>query len=167
MRLKLIFCLLLWKTVAIAQETAIPGMSDSSLLFVDSVESKQGLAGLDPRQIAIINIVKGAKLREKFGSRGADGVIYVETIPFARRRYTKMFSDISSSFAKALKQYGTDSSFQYILDGSVLTQSVEQMLAALEKGTIGSIDVIPPKVLKEQYEVDGKQLGVIIRSRVK
>lgn len=150
-----------------AQDMSLPGVGDSSLLFVDSVESKQGLAGLDPGQIALINIVKGAKLREKFGARGAEGVVYVETIPFARRRYTKMFSEISPAYAKALRQFGNDTAFQYILDGSVLTQSVEQMLAALEETGIGSIDVIPPRVLKEQYQVDNKQAGVIIRSRVK
>lgn len=167
-RFILIASLLLWGTATMAQDTSkVTDPADNPPVFVDSVETRQGLEGLDPSKIALINIVKGAKLKEKFGPRGENGVIYVETVPFARKRYTKMFGLICPAYATALQRAGTDSSFQYILDGIVLEQSVPQLLAALERAGIGSIDVIPAWQLKKEYNVEHKELGVIIRSVVK
>ncbi|SFD50679.1 hypothetical protein SAMN05518672_102224 [Chitinophaga sp. CF118] len=138
---------------------------DSTLFFLDSVETDGGMAGLSPDRIALINVVKGKKLQERYGARAANGVIYIETKPFARKRYNKMFGELSPAYAATLKQYGSDSSFQYILDGALLTNSIEPMLAALERKNIADITIIDPKLLKKQYKVNDKLAGVVIRSR--
>ncbi|UPK67687.1 hypothetical protein [Chitinophaga filiformis] len=162
-------CLLVWRTAAMAQDlSSIPGVPQNALMFVDSVESKKGMEGLDPSKIALIDIVKGAKLKEKYGPRGENGVIFIETVDFARKRYTRMFSDISQSYAKMLQQYGSDSSFQYVLDGSQINSSIPQMLAALERKNIEDIVVLPPKTAKDlvkDYEPNDKLLWVLIKSK--
>jgi hypothetical protein len=150
--------------------SSIPGVPQNALIFVDSVESKKGMEGLDPGKIALIDIVKGSKLKEKYGPRGEDGVIFIETVDFARKRYTRMFSEMTPAYAKSLQQYGSDSSFQYVLDGSPVNTSIPQMLAALERKTIDSISVLSPeklKELKEGYEPNDKLLWVLIRSKTK
>jgi hypothetical protein len=149
---------------------SIPGVPQNALIFVDSVESKTGMEGLDPSKIALIDIVKGAKLKEKYGPRGENGVIFIETVGFAYKRYTRMFSEISPAYERELRKYGSDSSFQYVLDGAPINSSIPQMLAALERKTIDSIAVLGPeklRELKERYEPNGKLLWVLITSKTK
>jgi hypothetical protein len=162
-------CLLVWGTAAMSQDlSSIPGVPQNALIFVDSVESKTGMEGLDPTKIALIDIVKGAKLKEKYGARGENGVIFIETVNYARRRYTRMFSELSQDYAKALQQYKSDTSFGYFLDGSLIETSIPQMLAALERKSIDSIMVLSPeqvKVLKPEQQPNDKSLWVLIRSK--
>lgn len=171
MRLKFIttVCLLVWGTAAMSQDlSSIPGVPQNALIFVDSVESKQGMEGLDPSKIALIDIVKGSKLKEKYGPRGEDGVIFIETVDFARKRYTRMFTEIAPAYGKMLATYKSDSSFQYVLDGSPINNSVPQMLAALERKNIDSIVVMPPNSAKDivkEYQPSDKLLWVLISSK--
>jgi hypothetical protein len=167
-------CLLLGSISCLGQDVPrIPGpsvrsinTSDSTLFYIDSVETtNNAMGGLSPDKIAMINVVKFKNVPEKYASRGISGVVYIETKPFARIRYTKMFSELSPAYAAALKKYGTDTSFQYILDGSVLTNSVEPLLAALERKGIADIAIIDPKQLKQQYKVSDMKVGVVIRSK--
>lgn len=162
-------CLLVWGTAAMSQDlSSIPGVPQDALIFVDSVESKTGMEGLDPSKIALIDIVRGSKLKEKYGPRGENGVIFIETVNFARKRYTRMFSEIAPEYGKMLQQHGSDSSFQYVLDSSPIDNSIPQMLAALEKKTIDSISVLSPAKAKElntEFQRDGKLLWVLIRSK--
>ncbi|PWV51845.1 hypothetical protein [Chitinophaga sp. S165] len=171
MRLRFVItvCLLVWGTAAMSQDlSSIPGVPQNALMFVDSVESKSGMEGLDPTKIALIDIVKGSKLKEKYGPRGENGVIFIETVDFAHRRYTRMFSEISPDYARALQHYKTDTAFQYVLDGALITNSIPQMLAALEKKSIDSISVLPEdkvRQIKDQYEPNDKLVWVAIKSK--
>lgn len=158
-------CLLLGSITCVGQELLSLGTADSTLFYIDSVETAGGMTGLSPDRIAMINVVKFNKVPEKYAARGINSVIYIETKPFAHERYNKLFSELSPAYAEALKKYGSDSSFQYILDGSVLTNSIEPLLAALEKKGIADISIISPKILKEQYKVTDMKAGVVIRSK--
>jgi hypothetical protein len=137
----LLTCLLFAGLTSTAQSYFPFDTSDSTVFIVDSVETSTGMNGLSPDKIAMINVVKGKKLQAKYGDRAANGVIYIETKPFARQRYMKMFAEVSPDYAAALKQYGSDSSFVYVLDGSPLTNSVEPLLAAVERKNIDNIKV--------------------------
>jgi hypothetical protein len=139
---------------------------DSTLFIVDSVESVNGLGNLTPDKIAFINIVKSPTLQEKYGAKAANGIMYIETKPFARKRFTRLFSTISPAFEAAYKQAGgTDSAFQYVLDGQKIDDTTMNMLAALEKNAIANIAVIDAKALKGQYQVKDKKVGVVITSK--
>ncbi|PSL23430.1 hypothetical protein CLV42_118147 [Chitinophaga ginsengisoli] len=148
--------------------SSIPGAPENALIFVDSVESKKGMEGLDPSKIALIDIVRGSKLKEKYGPRGENGVIFVETVDFARKRYTRMFGEINPAYAIKLKEYGSDSAFQYVLDGSMISNSIPQMLAAMERKNIERLVVMPPKTAKDMvkdYQPNDKVLWVLIQSK--
>ncbi|SEW38654.1 hypothetical protein SAMN05428988_4882 [Chitinophaga sp. YR573] len=158
-------CLLLGSITCVGQDLSSLTPPDSTLFYVDSVETVPSTAGLNPDRIAFINVVRFKKVPDKYMARGISNIIYIETKPFAHARYNRMFSEISPAYAEALKKYGSDSSFQYILDGAVLTNNVESSLAALEKKGIADISVISPKILKKQYKVKGMKVGVVIRSK--
>jgi len=158
-------CLLLGSITCAAQDSSSSKSPDSVLFYVDSLETAPKAAEINPEKIAFINVVGFKTVPEKYRERGIKNIIYIETKPFANARYTGMFSEISPAYAEALKKYGSDSSFQYILDGAVLKSNVESSLAALEKKGIVDISVISPKILKEQYKVTGMKAGVLIRSK--
>ncbi|WP_149697434.1 hypothetical protein [Chitinophaga sp. CF418] len=148
--------------------SSIPGVPENALIFIDSVESKKGMEGLDPSKIALIDIVKGAKLKEKYGPRGENGVIFIETVDFARKRYTRMFSEINPAYKIELKSYGSDTCFQYVLDGSMINSSVPQMLAAMERKNILSLVVMSPHMVEglvDDYQPNDKVLWVLIQSK--
>lgn len=151
--------LLLWSAVSKAQ--------DGTLFIVDSVEMDGGLNNLSPDKIAFMNVVKSPTLQAKYGAKAENGIIFIETKPFARKRYNRLFSELSPAFEAALKKYGSDSLFQYILDGVKIDESSMNMLAALEKKGIGSLVLVNAATLKSKYEVKekDKKVGVIITSK--
>lgn len=167
LRIFMIACLLICGTAAMSQDlSSIPGVPQNALIFIDSVESKNGMEGLDPTKIALIDIVKGSKLKEKYGPRGEDGVIFIETVPFARKRYTRMFGEISADYQQELKKAGSDSAFLYLLDGSPIENNQAQMLAALERKNIDGIKVIPAAKLTDvPGDHTGKKYGILITSK--
>ncbi len=150
---------LLWSMISKAQ--------DGTLFIVDSVEVEDGLNHLSPDKIAFMNVVKSPTLQAKYGAKAENGIIYIETKPFARKRYNRLFSELSPAFEAALKKYGSDSVFQYILDGTKIDETSMNMLAALEKKGIGSLVVVDAAMLKSKYGVKekDKKLGVIITSK--
>lgn len=163
-------CLLVWGAAAMGQDLSeIGDVSDNSLVFIDSVENKNGLVGLDPATIALIDIVRGAKVKEIYGARGEHGVIFIETVNFARKRYTRMFSEFSAEYADALRQHGgTDTSFLYVVDGFAVEKNVPQVLAALERKNIDTVEVAVPEtgVKKDDGHKPGEQkLQVLIHSK--
>ncbi|WP_143087820.1 hypothetical protein [Chitinophaga sp. YR627] len=167
LRIFMIACLLICGTAAMSQDlSSIPGVPQNALIFIDSVESKNGMEGLDPTKIALIDIVKGSKLKEKYGPRGEDGVIFIETVPFARKRYTRMFGELSADYQQQLKKEGSDSAFLYMLDGAPIESNEAQMLAALERKNIESIKVIPAAKLADvPGDHTGKKYGILITSK--
>jgi hypothetical protein len=166
MQFRLILALFMLAGITCAgQDLSSLGAPDSTLFYLDSVETGSAMPGLSPDNIAMISVVKFRNLRSYQGVFRINSYVYIETKPFARRRYNKMFSELSPAYAAALKKYGTDTGFQYILDGAVLTSSIEPMLAAMETKGIADISVIDPKQLKKQYQVEDRQVGVVIRSK--
>ena len=79
----------------------------------------------------------------------------------------RLFSSLSPAFEAAIKKYGDDSRFQYILDGTKIDENSMNMLAALERNGIANLVVVDGKVLKNTYDVKDKEkkVGVIITSK--
>lgn len=140
---------------------------DSTLFIVDSVEATDGLKNLSPDKIAFMNVVKSPTLQAKYGPKAANGIIYIETKPFARKRYNRLFTGLSPAFEAAIKKYGDDSKFQYILDGVKIDENSMNMLAALEPNGIADLVVVDAKMLKKTFDVKDKEkkVGVIITSK--
>lgn len=177
MRFKLVFLLLLGGLAARAQDSAGilhigpgSGTGEQPLLFVDSVrtpyDSIRSMNGLTVADIAMVTVISGAESHGKFGDEGKNGIIYIESKTFARRRYNRVFSAVSADYALALQKYGSDADFQYVLDGMVLAEKDEvSMLTALDMKKPPSITVISGKEIKKQYHIKHKKAGVIISSK--
>jgi hypothetical protein len=158
-----ICCLLLIGAGAKAQETADDAVQ---VYVVDSVEvESSAVNNIGPDQIAMITIARGRKTVEKFGERATNGVFYLETKPFARKRYNRLFSNLSPAYAAALQKLGSDSSFRYIIGDSVLTTNPESQLAALEAKDITAVQVLTAPAQIKQYGIKEGEVGVIVETK--
>ncbi|QJB30275.1 hypothetical protein HF324_02510 [Chitinophaga oryzae] len=141
---------------------------EGEIYVIDSVEATSALMeNLSPDQIGLISIVKGQKAVEKYGSRAANAVIYVETKPFARKRVRRLLSAAAPAYDSLLRRYGSDSSFQYIVNDYPVTPTDETRLMTLDKKTFVSLEIVSPRVLEERYHIKNRQAGVLIVSTEK
>ena len=98
------------------------------------------------------------------GITGKNGAVYMETIPFATKRYQRFFKAKSPEYAALLKNITSDSTIQYILNGDPITGEMAGKLAALNDDKLKELKVIDKLSLKNEYGIEGKSAGVVIRS---
>lgn len=158
-----ICCLLLIGIAAKAQETAADAVK---VYVVDSVEVEpSALNNIGPDKLAMITIARGRKTVEKFGERATNGVVYMETKPFARKRYNRLFSSLTPAYAAALQKLGSDSSFRYIMGDSVLTINLESQLAAIEPQNITAVQMLTDPARLKQYGLKEGEIGVVVQTK--
>ena len=132
---------------------------------VDSVLSAQNaLEKIPPDQIGIITIAHGSKAVAKYGPQALNGVVYIETKPFARRRVNELLRKHSPDYDKAWKKFGGDSSFYFIVNTQPVTPTNESLLMTLDAKTLKTIKVIESGELEDKYRIKGHPIGVIITS---
>lgn len=140
-------------------------VSTEPVYVLDSVVvTEAAISKLGPDAIAMITIAKGKKAVAMYGEQAENGVIYMETKPFARNRINRLLSAFSPDYSKLLRQYGNDSTFQYIVNNKLMTPTEESQLVALEKKSLLGVEILGPKKLEEQYQVTGKNAGVVIKA---
>jgi hypothetical protein len=156
--------LLLCAPGALAQQEE----DDTPVYVIDSVLATPALMeNLPPDQIGLITIAHGQKAILKYGSQAANGVVYVETKPFARKRVRRLLSAAAPAYDSLLRRYGNDSSFQYIVNDKPVTPTDEARLMTLDQKTFVSLEIISAKVLEERYHIRNRQAGVLIVSTEK
>lgn len=162
---RILLCSLLLTTLgALAQNEG----EEAPVYVIDSVLATPALMeNLPPDQIGLITIAHGQKAMLKYGSQAANGVVYVETKPFARKRVRRLLSAAVPAYDSLLRRYGSDSSFQYIVNDIPVTPTDETRLMTLDKKTFVSLEIVSPKVLEERYHIKNRQAGVLIVSTEK
>jgi hypothetical protein len=137
------------------------------MYFVDSVNVDHvGLLKYDPKEIASVNVLRGKEAKEIAGEDGKDGVIYIETIPFAVRRYKRYFSSKSPEYEKIISKLDNDTNIQYILNKRVLTEKYEGDLSIIDDKVFKGIRILSKEELIKEYGITGKEYGVLILSAV-
>ncbi|HVI49386.1 MAG TPA: hypothetical protein VM802_31260 [Chitinophaga sp.] len=158
----MIFCCLVtvsFGAVAQSEEDA------PTVYVIDSVQTTSAaLEKISPDQLASITVAKGQKAVDKYGPQAANGVVYIETKPFARRRINKLFSEASPAYDQLLKRYGNDSSFCYIINNKPVSPVGEARLMTLDKKTFISLEILTPRQLQKKFQINGKKAGVLIIS---
>jgi hypothetical protein len=148
-----------------AKAQSIEYVSPDPVYVLDSVVvTEAAISKLGPDAIAMITIAKGKKAVAIYGEQAENGVIYMETKPFARNRINRLLSAYSPEYSKLLKQYGNDSTFQYIVNDHLITPTDETQLVTLEKKSLLALEILDPRLLKERYQVTGKNAGVVIKA---
>lgn len=138
---------------------------DDPVYVLDSVVVNQAAIGqVSPDRIGVITIAKGAKAVLKYGSQAENGVVYIETKPFARKRVNVLLSSESPAYDSLLHQYGNDSSFYFIVNGKPVTPTNETGLMTLDRKTFRSVRIISDKEVQDKYQVMDRKAGIVITS---
>lgn len=136
------------------------------VFFVDSVRmTKNDLLKYDPNQIASVTVYKDKSAWEKFGSEAVNGLIYIETKDFAKKRYWNFLSSISIEYKKLVPEPSQDVNVVYILNNKVLKENFEGDLASINNETFINIKIITGEKLKSDFNITDKKVGVVITSK--
>ncbi|PSL46098.1 hypothetical protein CLV51_10374 [Chitinophaga niastensis] len=142
--------------------------NDDPVYVLDSVVVTQSIIGqVTPDKIGLITIAtgKGTKTLLKYGSQAANGVVYVETKPFARKRVNTLLSLMSPAYDSLLHKYGNDSSFYFIVNNKPITTNNEMGLMTVDTKTFISVKILSEQELQDKYQVMDRKVGILISSR--
>lgn len=135
------------------------------LFFLDSVLIHQiDLISFNPDNIAVITMLKAEVAVELLGEKAKNGVVYMETKGFAKKRYWNYFKSKSSAYANLIPTVNEDSSIQYILNGKILKYDFEGDLASIKDDNFKRIKILKKKDLIRAFGVNNKKYGVLIVS---
>jgi hypothetical protein len=160
------FVSLLTLTVAgQSPKRAIKKLGNNPIFFVDSVcVDKSELSNYQPTDIAAVSVYKDSSAINLVGPEGKDGVVYIETKVFAKKRYWTYFTSKSAAYASLVPTPESDSVVQYILNKRVLTINFEGDLALINDSLFKALTILDPETLQMKYGISGKTIGVWIEA---
>lgn len=151
-----------------AEKTAMSIIRKNPLFILDSsIIVRDSLQNTDPEDIADITVLKEKSATALYGDKGKNGVVIIETKKFARAKYIKFLRAASTQYDSLYRQTGSDTAFQYILNGKVLTQNYEGSLAGLSSRKLPDVQILNKQQLKDSFDIDDKDYGVAIISEKK
>jgi hypothetical protein len=141
---------------------AVQKLGPSPYFEVDGVpKNKSDLNTLNASDIASITTYYNKEAKKLYGDKAKDGVVIIETKPYATNKFESFFKSISKEYEEMLNNTGkTD--IQYILNDRVLVENYEGTLAAIDNKTFKSIRLIDSSELDSIYQIKEKKVGVII-----
>ncbi|MDJ1479193.1 hypothetical protein QNI16_01780 [Cytophagaceae bacterium YF14B1] len=143
-----------------------PKLGPNPVYFLDNAEVMPDTLSL-PSLGNIINVFVyyDHDAIKRAGAKAKDGVVYIETMAYVRNRFVKLLRNYSSAYDKLYAQSGSDSSFQYILNGKALKKYDEGDLDIKNKHLIQSLEVITADQLRTRYNITDKQAGVVLTTQ--
>ncbi|REG91132.1 hypothetical protein [Flavobacterium aquicola] len=140
-------------------------LGEDPVFFIDSINVEKGdLQRYDPNQISSVTVYKDKEAIALLGEDGKDGVIYIETKVFCKKRYWKYFVSKSSEYNQFVSSYENDMNVQYVLNERVLKEGFEGDLAAIDDVVFKSIKLISKEELIKKYQIEDKDYGFQIIS---
>lgn len=167
--MKYLFFTLFCFSVSFAQSSkyGLDKLGRNPVTFIDSVKvNKPEIFALDPKLVALMSVYDPAEAKDLIGEDGKDGAIYVETKDFSTKRFLRYFRSKSKEFSKLLDSKGDDHTFQYILNGKILTSNFEGDLALIDDKVFKKINIVNKKELSAQYNIMDKEYGIMITSTI-
>ena len=142
-------------------------LGENPLIFLDSVSiDRTAMLKFDPLAVASLTLLEGKDAMLTLGEAAKDGVIYIESIPFAKKRFQRYFRTKSKEYEDLVPNFDSDSTFQYILNDKVLEKDFEGNLASIDDKVFKQIKILSKEDLEKEYNINNKLVGVLIRSEV-
>ncbi|WP_157887043.1 hypothetical protein [Hymenobacter sp. PAMC 26628] len=142
-------------------------LTSDPIYFVDSIKiMKAELAKYEPSQIAILTVYKDKSATDILGGEGVNGLIYIETKEFARKRYWRFFKSKSRKYFNIVPQPGLENDIIYILNGKVLQENFEGDLSAIDDTNFVEISILNKQNLINNLSIANKRWGISIRSKL-
>ena len=136
------------------------------VFFLDSVRvTKSDLMKYEPNQIGSVTVYKDKSAWDKFGSEAVNGLIYIETKDFAKKRYWSFLCSKSTEYKILVPEPSKDAKVVYILNNKVLKENFEGDLASIDNENFVDIKIIDSELLKSDFDIIDKKGGVVITSK--
>lgn len=143
----------------------IKKLGNEPVYYIDSISvDKSQLQKYDPNEIAGLTVFKGKEAVDILGEDGKDGVVYIETKLFAKKRFWNFFRLKSAEYLDLVPTFDSDSTIQYILNKRILKDNYEGTLASIDDNVFKEIKILPKQVLIDEYGILDKEYGVLIIS---
>lgn len=150
--------------MAQSPKRVIKKLGENPVFFIDSVNvDKDDLQKYDPNEISSVTVFKNKEAIALLGDDGKDGVIYIETKIFSRKRYWRYFASKSSEYKEHVNPTD-DTNVQYILNDRVLVKDSSGDLASIDDKIFKSIKFISKEELSKKYNIENKDFGFQILS---
>jgi hypothetical protein len=146
-------------------KSELPPLGPNPVYFIDSVRV-QNLSNLNPQDLAMVTVYTDKDATDIVGDEGKDGLVYMETKIFAKRRYWRYFKSKSADYEKIVPNPESDTTVQYIINNNIQKASGIGNLASINDKLFKSIQIIDKATLIEDYGIEDKLYGVIIISDV-
>jgi len=152
-------------TFAQSPKRIIKKLGNDPVFFIDSISiDKSELNKYNPKDIATVSVYKDSEAISLVGPDGKDGVVYIVTKAFAKKRYWNYFRSKSTDYAKMVLSPESDSTVQYILNERVLKSNYEGDLELIDDNIFKELIIIDKETLKSKYNIQDKEFGVMIKS---
>ena len=145
----------------------VPKLGENPIFFIDSVlTAKKDFVRFNPKLIASLTILDGKDATDVLGDKAQDGLVYLESIAFAKKRFERYFKNKSEAYRQLCLTSPADSSIQYILNNRLLVKDYEGNLSAIDDKVFESLKILSKEELVATYGNTGKIIGVEIRSKI-
>jgi len=142
-------------------------LGQNPLFFLDSISiTREEMSKFNPNNLASLTLFEGKEAVLTLGDKAKDGAVYLESIPFAKKRFHRYFKTKSREFENLVPNLESDTSVQYILNGKVLKQNQVGDLSSIDDKIFQEIKIISKDGLIKNYGITDKLIGVFIRSKV-
>ena len=144
---------------------AIKKLGSDPVFFIDSVSvEKRDLSNYQPTEIASVSVYKDSNAVNLVGPEGKDGVVYITTIKFAKRKYWNYFKSKSTDYEKLILTPESDTAVQYILNKRILKSNFEGDLFLIDDKIFKGLKILDKSTLEKEYGIIDKDYGVLIES---
>lgn len=145
-------------------QTPLKGVGANPIYYIDSVKlSTDEMLKVNPNTVTLINAYSKEDALEVLGIDAKDGVVYVETIIFVKRRYWDYFKAKASDL-KLGKKIGDYTELKFILNDIPLSDIDVGKLHIVNDETLEDFKIVKRKELKSKYKVKDKRYGVVIKA---
>lgn len=141
--------------------------ADEPMYFIDSIRTNKAFLeeAYQPSEIAFVSVYKDSNAIKIAGQKAKNGVIYITTKSFARERYWSYFKSKSQEYLQNVPDLEAEKEVIYILNGKALTENYESDLFNVNDSNFIDMSLIDKKQLKNKYNISGKKLAFLIKTK--
>lgn len=141
--------------------------SNEPLYIIDGVAlAKDGLKEINPKDIVLVNVLKGVSATALYGSiGGANGVIQITTRKAAIETYHKNIGAASEAYALKVSTIQNENEILYVVNGKPLLTNFEGDLCQIKTEQILNVTLLDAAATKAKYGVEKKEGAVVITKK--
>lgn len=165
MRMKDIFLAMIFFSIVplVSAQNAHKKLMNEPLFFLDSISvAYEEIKQIPTDDIANVSVIKDKAAYELAGEKGKNGIIFIESKSYSRKKFWNMLAAVSESFKIAIPYPGADAGFKYIIKGKQIEDSPAALLGGITEKEIRKVSILSERKMRKKYGVKDKK-GVLIR----